>query len=99
MRGLQLPLGIFISMDIWVVRVKGIREYPSEAEDRSLLQHPRSRAWQRRSARNVSKKQRMRDYDYRLRRLSRSGVWNEKPKKKGRGLLKSSVGKKRRHGN
>lgn len=41
----------------------------------------------------------MRDYACKLRRLSKSGVWNEKPKNRGRGLLKSSGGKRRRHEN
>lgn len=44
MRVLLLQLGISISMDIWVVLARGIREFPSEAEDRSLLQRPTSRA-------------------------------------------------------
>lgn len=47
----------------------------------------------------MSKKQRMRDYDCKLTKLSTNGVWNEKPKKRGRGLLKSSGGKKKRHEN
>lgn len=47
----------------------------------------------------MSKKQRMRDYDCKLRRLSISGVRNEKPKKRRRELLKSNGGKKRRHEN
>ncbi len=46
----------------------------------------------------MSKKQKMRYCGCKLRRLNISGVWNEKPKKKGRGLLKSSAGKKRPHG-
>ena len=47
----------------------------------------------------MNQKQKRRNCGYRLRRLSISGGWNEKPKKRGRGLLKSSAGKKRRHEN
>ena len=86
-------------MGIWVVRVKEIKESHLEAEDRSRRRHQRSQAWQRRSAGSVSKKQRMRDYDCRLRRLSIRGVHNEKPKKRVTGLLKSSDGKRRQREN
>lgn len=41
----------------------------------------------------------MRDCGSKLKKLSMSGVWNEKLKKRGRGLLKSSGGKKKRHEN
>lgn len=44
MRVLQLPLGTSISMDIWVVRVKEIKESRLEAEDKLLHRHQRSRA-------------------------------------------------------
>lgn len=47
----------------------------------------------------MSKKQRMRGYDARLKTPSISGVSNGKRKKKGRESLKSNGGKKRRHEN
>lgn len=43
-RVLQLPLGTSISMGIWVVQVKGIKESRSGVEDRLLHQHPRFQA-------------------------------------------------------
>ena len=47
----------------------------------------------------MNKKQRMKDYDCKLRKLKISGVQREKQRKRGSGLLKNRGGRKRRHEN
>lgn len=47
----------------------------------------------------MSKQQRMRGYNAKLKSPSISGVSNGKRKKRGRELLKSNGGKKKQHGN